>query len=135
VTNLRFEEIRQKVLIDATPVDVFDAYVEPKKHAAFTGSPATGSARVGGKFNAWGGYISGKYLELVRGKRIVHEWVTSEWPEGYPPSVVELSLRLRGKKTELSMVHTKVPAEQAEDYKDGWMESYWEPMKKYFREA
>ncbi len=135
MTGLKFEEIRQKVLIGATPEEVFDAYVDPKKHAAFTGSPATGSGRVGGRFTAWGGYISGRYVELVRGKRIVHEWVTTEWPEGYPPSVVELSLGRKGNKTELNMVHTKVPAEQASSYRDGWVESYWDPMKKHFKKA
>lgn len=32
------------------------------------------------------------------------------------------------------MVHSKVPAEQAQEYKKGWKEFYWEPLKKYFEE-
>jgi activator of HSP90 ATPase len=129
---VKFGTIRQTVLIDASPADVFDAYVDPRKHAAFTGSPATGSPRVRGKFTASDGYISGEYVVLEKGKRIVHKWTTTEWPEGYPPSQIELKLKPKGRKTELTMIHTRVPAEQVEMYREGWMEYYWEPLKEYF---
>jgi len=132
---MKFEEIKQVTIIDASPVEVYDAYVDPKKHAAFTGDSATGTAKVGGKFAAGNGYISGKYLKLEKGKRILHEWTTTEWPKGYPPSLVELILKPKGKRTELTMIHSKVPAEQAADYDQGWKDFYWEPMKKYFEKS
>jgi uncharacterized protein YndB with AHSA1/START domain len=122
-------------VIDGSPSDVYEAFVNPKKHAEFTWSPATGAPRVGGMFTAWGGYISGRYIELEKGKRVVHEWMTTEWPPSYPPSVVELTFRPMGNKTRLTMVHSKVPAEQAESYAEGWKESYWEPLKKYFAKS
>ena len=132
---MKFEVIKQVAIIDASPVEVYEAYVDPKKHAAFTRDSATGTAKVGGKFAAGNGYISGKYLKLEKGKRILHEWTTTEWPKGYPPSLVELILRPKGKRTELTMVHSKVPAEQAADYDQGWKDFYWEPMKKYFEKG
>ncbi|MDA4125792.1 MAG: SRPBCC domain-containing protein [Thaumarchaeota archaeon] len=132
---MKFEVIKQVAIIDASPVEVYEAYVDPKKHAAFTGDSATGTAKVGGKFAAGNGYISAKYLELEKGKRILHEWTTTEWPKGYPPSLVELILKPKGKKTELTMIHSKVPAEQAADYDQGWRDYYWEPMKKYFKKS
>jgi activator of HSP90 ATPase len=91
-----------------------------------------GRPRWGGKFAAGRGYISGKYIELERGKRILHEWTTTEWPKGYPPSMVELILKPKGKKTELTMIHSKVPAEQAAAYDQGWKDYYWVPLRKYF---
>lgn len=129
---MKFGEIRQTVLIDAGPADVYDAYVDPKKHAEFTGQSATGTPKVGQTFTAGDGYIRGRYLELERGKRILHEWTTTEWPAGYPPSVLELKLKAKGGKTELTMVHTKVPEAQVDYYADGWKEFYWTPLKKYF---
>jgi len=132
---MKFKIIRQKALIDASPNEVFEAYVNPRKHAAFTGSRATGTPGVGCKFTAWDGYISGKYVKLDKGKKIVHEWTTTEWPEGYPPSMVELTLKAKGDKTELTLVHSKAPAEQAESYAQGWRDYYWEPMKEYFKKA
>jgi len=130
---MRFEVIKQKVLIEASPEEVYEAYVNPKKHAEFTGSPATGTPRVGGRFTAWDGYISGKFLELEEGKKVVHEWMTTEWPVGYPPSLVELTLKEKGKRTELTMVHSRAPAGQAKEYAQGWKDYYWEPLKEYFR--
>ncbi len=130
--ELKFEVIRQTVIVDAPPEAVYEAYVDPAKHAAFTGSPATGKPKVGSKFTAWDGYITGKYVKLERGKKIVHEWTTTEWPTGYPPSLVELTFKPKGKKTEMTMVHSKAPSEQAKDYAEGWMQWYWEPLKKYF---
>ena len=124
--------IKDKAVIPATPDEVYEAFLDPKKHAAFTGSKATGSPKVGGKFTSWDGYISGKNLELEKGKRIVQEWVTTEWPEGYPPSKLELTFTKVKGGTEISMVHSNVPAEQAEEYAQGWKDFYWKPLVKYF---
>ena len=134
-TATRFKEIKQVVVIDASPLEVYEAYVDPKKHAAFTGTAVEGTPRVGGKFTAGDGYITAKYIKLEPGKRIAHEWTTTEWPAGYPPSILELTLKPKGTGTELTMVHSKVPAEQAEYYAEGWMDFYWEPLKKHFAKA
>jgi len=131
---MKFGTIRQTTTIDASPTEVYKAYTDPEKHATFTGQGATGTARAGCKFTAGDGYISGKYLKLEKGKRILQEWTTTEWPEGYPPSMLELTLRAKGKKTELTMVHSKVPAEQRGYYAQGWKDYYWGPLKKYFEE-
>jgi activator of HSP90 ATPase len=131
--KLKTKTIRQKVLIPAAPSEVYEAFIDAKKHSKFTGSKATIDPKVGGTFIAWDGYIMGKNLELQDGKRIVQEWVTTEWPEGYPPSRLELTFTKAKTGTEISMVHSAVPAEQADDVAQGWVEFYWEPLKKYFK--
>ena len=109
--------IRQKVLIPgATPDSVYKALLSSKEHSEITGSKATCNAREGSKFTAWDGYISGKNVELIKGKKIVQEWQTSEWPEGYEPSILEIFLTKVGSDTELSMVQSKVPSSQAKGY-------------------
>ena len=125
--------ITQKVVLPTTPEEAYDAFIDAKQHSAFTGSKATCDPRVGGEFTAWDGYISGKNLDLEKGKRIVQEWSTNEWPEGYPPSRLELTFRKVKDGTELTMVHSEVPQEQAEDYKQGWIDNYWSLLKEYFR--
>ena len=124
--------IEQKQRFNAKPVQVYDAYVNPTKHAEFTGAAATGKAEVGAEYTAWDGYISGKHIELVPARKIVGEWKTAEWPEGYPPSRLELTLAVDGEGTELTMIHSEVPALQAGAYRQGWVDYYWEPMRKYF---
>jgi activator of HSP90 ATPase len=129
---MKGKTIRQTVMIPATPNEVYQAFIDPRKHSKFTGSKATFDPKVGGEFTAWDGYISGKNLELEDGKSIVQEWQTTEWPKGFPPSRLELTFRKTKEGTEISMVHSGVPAEQAEDVAQGWNEFYWEPLKKFF---
>jgi len=124
--------IKQEVVLTAPPDEVYDAFMDAAKHAAFTGSKATGDPKVGGKFTAWDGYISGKNLELDRGKRIVQEWTNTDWPAGYPPSRLELTLKKVKEGTQILMVHSGVPADQADDIRQGWIDFYWNPLKEYF---
>ena len=126
--------ITQKIIIPkVSPKEVYQAYVDPKKHGEFTGSEATGKPVVGGKFTAWDGYISGKFLELEEGKRVVQEWTSTDFPEGVPPSRLELTFREVPIGTEIVMVHSNVPKDQGDETAEGWTEFYWEPMKQYFK--
>ena len=128
----RLRTITQKIVVAATPAQVYGALVNPRVHSAFTGARATGSARGGGGFTAWDGYISGVNRELLKGRRIVQDWQTTEWPDGAGPSRVELTFKAVKGGTEIRMVHSKVPAEQADSYRQGWIEYYWDPLRAYF---
>jgi activator of HSP90 ATPase len=124
--------IRQTIFIPVKPVQLYDALIDPRIHSAFTGAKATGPRKVGGKFTAWDGYITGRFLKLEKGKKVVQEWRTTEWPKGRPPSIVEFAFKEKEGGTELTMVHSKVPAGQVESYREGWIDFYWKPMKEYF---
>lgn len=126
--------IRQQTRLPASPQEVYRAFVTARTHAAITGSPATGSARVGGRFTAYDGYITGVHRELVPGKRIVQDWRTTEWPDGAAPSRLEITLTAAKGGTALRMVHSNVPASQADSYRQGWIDYYWEPLKQYFEQ-
>jgi activator of HSP90 ATPase len=132
ILKLEVTTIKQKVVIPASPKQVYEAYVDPKKHSQFTGSKATGKAVISGKFTAWDGYIFGKNLELEAGKRVVQEWTTTDWMEGYPASKLELTFREVPEGTEIVMVQSNVPKEQADEIAEGWTEFYWNPLKAYF---
>ncbi len=127
-------KITQKVIIPATPMEVYEAYVDGEKQTEFTGSKATSDTKVGGEFTAWDGYIKGKYLELEPGGKIVQEWTSTDFAEGTPPSRFEITLKEAKGGTELTMIHSGVPEDAAEDIDKGWKDYYWEPMKKYFKE-
>ena len=124
--------IEQTQFLSAKPVEVYDALVNPKKHSEFTGAKATGGAVAGGEFTAYDGYISGTYVELVRARKIVQDWRTSEWPEGYPPSRLEFQFAPKDDGTEVTMTHAQVPAAQADAYRQGWVDYYWKPIEEYF---
>ena len=131
--KLEVTTITQKVIIpNVSPKQVYEAYVDPKKHGEFTGSKATGKPVVGGKFTAWDEYIFGKYLELEIGKRVVQEWSSTDFPKDYPPSKLELTFSEISEGAEITMVHSNVPKKQAGETFEGWTEFYWDPLKEYF---
>jgi uncharacterized protein YndB with AHSA1/START domain len=125
----------QKVIIPGTPEEVFEAFIDPVKHSEFTHTETIGSQEVGGEISASDGYITARNLELQKGRKIVQEWSTSEWPEGYPPSMLQLDLKKVEGGTELTMTHSKVPEEQADDYAQGWTDYYWNPLIEYFERS
>jgi len=134
--TLRFGRIRQSQFIPyAKPIQVYRAFLNAKIHSEFTGSKATGKAQVGAKFTAWDGYISGKIVNLKSGKRIVQEWRTTEFPEKYPASRLDLSFKAKKGGTQIVMIHSRVPASQTSRYREGWLSAYWTPLKEYFKKA
>lgn len=124
-------EFTVSAVIPATPQEVYRAWLSSDGHSGMTGSPARVSDQIGGDFEAWDGYIHGKNLELVPNKRIVQAWRTSEFSEKEPDSRIDITLEPSGKQTKLTLRHTNLPPHGGQ-YEDGWVESYFEPMKEYF---
>jgi activator of HSP90 ATPase len=117
----------------ATPQEIYTAWLSSEGHSGMTGSPASISAKMGDKFDAWDGYIHGKNLELVPGKSIVQSWRTSEFSKDEPDSRIEITLEPVGNQTKLTLRHTGLPPHGGQ-YEQGWVESYFEPMQEYFSE-
>ncbi len=135
-TVLRFGRIKQSQFIPyAKPGQVYRAFLNAKIHNEFTGSKATGKARVGAKFTAWDGYISGRIVELKSGKRIVQEWRTTEFPDKYPASRLDLTFEAKKGGTQVVMMHSQVPSSQTARYREGWVSAYWEPLRAYYRKT
>ena len=88
--------------------------------------------KVGGAFTAWDGYIFGKTLEIESPRRIVQAWRTSEFPEGAPDSRVDILFEEVKDGTKLTLVHSDMPEDQVESYRQGWEDFYFKPMKEYF---
>lgn len=130
----RSRTITQRVRIAARPQQVYDALTKPSLHRAVIGAEATGARRVGRRFTAHDGYIMGVHRELAAPRRIVQDWWTTEWPDGAPPSRLQITLRSVKGGTELEMVHSRVPAEQADAYRQGWIDYYWTPLQAYFEQ-
>lgn len=118
-------------LIPAKPEEIYRAWLDSELHAAMTGSPAQVGSEVGEPFEAWGGYISGKNLELEPGKRILQAWRTSEFEASDADSVLEISLEPSGDHTRITIRHSELPSHGMQ-YQQGWIDSYFNPMKSYF---
>jgi uncharacterized protein YndB with AHSA1/START domain len=126
------EEIRVSSLIQASPNSIYAAWLDERRHGAFTGGRATVEPWVGGRHTAWDGYIEGILVELDTGRKIVMTWRTTEFPEDAPDSSVEVHLEPVAGGTKVTIAHTQIPDGQGAQYKDGWRTHYLDPMKKFF---
>ena len=120
-----------KTTINATAQDIYTTWLSSKGHTAMTGADANISAVVGKKFEAWDGYISGTNLELIPHNKIVQVWRTTSFKESDEDSKIEIILNELKGKTELTLTHSNIPKD-GEDYKKGWEDYYFKPMKDYF---
>jgi activator of HSP90 ATPase len=116
------------------PIKIYNAWLDSKIHGQIIGSSAEIDSKLNGKFDIWDGYITGKTIELVKNKRIVQEWRTTEFPADSENSILELNFEETKKGTRLLLKHSKIPDGQADEYKEGWIEYYFKPMKEYFSE-
>lgn len=126
--------IVQKVVFkNATPKEIYDIYMNSKKHAEITGHGAVIQAKAGGKFSVYNGGLTGKILQLEKDKMIVQSWRSDAFKKTDLDSTLILQLEAKGKDTVLYMVHANVPEQDHKGVTDGWPAYYWEPMKEYLK--
>ena len=120
-------------VIPASPPAIYRAWLDSQGHTEMTGSPAQVSSEVGAAFSAWDGYIHGINLELDPPRRILQAWRTAEFAESEPDSLLEVLLEPTGSGTRITLRHSNLPA-HGDQYREGWVESYFTPMKEHFGE-
>jgi activator of HSP90 ATPase len=122
-----------KTNFNATAKEIYNSWLSSERHTKMTGGSADVSDKIGDIFTAWDGYIEGVNIDLEPTKRIVQAWRTSQFEEDEGDSQIEVLLDEVDGKTELTLIHTNLP-DSGEQYKKGWEEHYFEPMRKYFSE-
>jgi uncharacterized protein YndB with AHSA1/START domain len=120
--------------IPATPVEIFEAWLDSIGHSEMTGGEATMSDEVGAEVTAWDGYIGGRNLELVPGERIVQSWRTTEFADEDQDSIITVVLQEVDEGTLLTLEHRNVPDAHRSYEEGGWQSNYFEPMVAYFSE-
>jgi activator of HSP90 ATPase len=111
---------------------LYKAWLNSKEHSSFTGSKAILSKELNRKFTAWDGYISGKNLILEPNKRIVQSWRATDFPDKHPDSFIEIIFEPKKAGTKITLKHSGIPEGMGKDYKKGWKDFYFKPMKDYF---
>ena len=133
-----FKANRKRVYEALTDASQFAKVVElsaaMKSGGMKTGAaPVTISREAGGAFAAFGGYVSGRQIELVANERIVQVWRAGSWDPG-SYSIAKFVLVEQGAETKIKFDHTGFPKGQAEHLAEGWRINYWEPLAKYLGE-
>jgi activator of HSP90 ATPase len=131
---MKTKTIRQSVAFKTSPHAVYEALMDSRKHARFTGAKAKISRKVNGRFTAYDGYIEGIQLDLVPDKKIVQAWRGSDWPEGHF-SKATFSLKKIKNGVRLTFTQSGVPSQNYRDINQGWRDYYWKPMKEMLGEG
>src|SRR4051794_15070103 len=77
--------------LPATPGVLFDMYLDPVAHAAFTGSPVTIEPRPGAPFQAFDGALCGTVLHVEPKRLIVQTWRSTNFAPRDIDSVLVLT--------------------------------------------
>ena len=137
------ESIHQEAVFKASRNRVYEALTDAKQFDRIVelsgvmqamhvpDKPSEISREAGGPFSLFGGYITGRHVELVPNQRIVQAWRAGAWPSGIY-SIAKFDLVEQGSGTRTVFDHTGFPKGEAESLASGWKAHYWEPMQKLF---
>ena len=127
--------IQQSVLLAAPAEDLFETYLDPKRHAAVTGSAVIVSDKPGSKFSAFYGSLTGAMLAVVPKRLIVQTWRSTNFRTSDPDSTLILEFVPVGKKGRINLVQIDVPDVDFRGVSDGWELYYWAPWRRYLKKS
>ena len=123
--------IEQSVRFNASPAQLFEMYLDSKKHSAATGGAARMSRKPGGKFTAWDAQLGGRNLLIVKNRMIVQAWRSTHWKASDTDSILILRFSKAPGGAQVDLTHVNVPEHDHAGVTKGWPKYYWEPWKKY----
>ena len=127
------ETFELKETFNVKPSVIYEAWLNSEEHSKMTGGEANCSNEIGGTFFAWDQYISGKNKSLKINEEIIQSWRTFEFKDTDEDSELIIRLKEIQEGCELTLIHTNIPEGQTQ-YKQGWIDNYFIPMKNYFAE-
>lgn len=125
--------IRQKVTFSASPRELFNIYLDSKKHGAAIDGKVSVSRKAGSRFSAFGGMLRGRTLMIVPDQLIVQSWRASSWKKNDPDSVLALQFDRVKNGGRITLVQVNVPAHAYRNINGGWPKHYWKPWKNYLK--
>jgi activator of HSP90 ATPase len=118
--------------LPASPDRLFDMYLDPLAHAAFTGAPMTIASRPGAPFRAFDGMLTGTMLHVEPKRLLVQTWRSTNWPAETMDAVLTLSFwPEEGSSARIELVHVNVPDADFAGVSQGWEKYYWTPWREY----
>jgi activator of HSP90 ATPase len=139
--------IHQEVVFTASRQRVYAALTDAKRFDAVTrlsdaitlmtapgAKPTAISRDVGGSFVLFGGYVTGRHVELVKNERLVQVWRAASWKAG-DYSIARFALVDQDSGSKLVFDHEGFPAGEGEHLAAGWYTHYWQPLGKYLAQS
>jgi uncharacterized protein YndB with AHSA1/START domain len=117
-------ELTKEIWIDAAPETVYRYLVEPELIVRWFGEESWNDPREGGVFRAKvrGNVVSGDFVELDPGRRVVHTWGWEGPDQLHAPgtTTVEWDLEPEDGGTRLRLRHSGLTEEGVVKHSEGW---------------
>jgi len=123
--------VTMAVHLPCSAARLYRMYLDPKQHAAFTGAPVKIAARAGAVFEAFGGAISGRILQLVPNRLIVQSWRSVQFPRRDFDSTLVLTFWPDKGGARIDLTHVNVADCDYAGVSEGWSKYYWVPWRRY----
>jgi activator of HSP90 ATPase len=135
------DSIHQEPVFQASPKRVYEALTDAEQFTRviqlsgalqemhLPDQPAVIGREEGGAFALYGGFITGRHIELVPNVRVVQAWRAGDWPAGVY-SIAKFELVQQGSGCKIVFDHTGFPKSDAKALASGWKAHYWEPLAK-----
>lgn len=123
--------IISSAVLPARPEQLYEMYLDPASHAAFTGSPVEVGPKPGDAFRAFDGKLTGATVHTQAGRLIVQTWRSSNWPADAIDSVVVLTFWPHANEGRIELVQSHVPDDDFDGVSEGWHKYYWGPWRTY----
>ena len=117
--------------LPATADRLFDMYLDPVEHSAFTGSPVTIAAHSGASFRAFDGVLAGTILQVVPKRLVVQSWRSPHWGPADLDSTLILTFLAEGDRGRIELVQVNVVDQDFAGVSHGWEKFYWSPWRAY----
>lgn len=127
--------VQQSVTLPAPPERLYDMYLDPSLHAAFTGAPMTIGSTPGAEFRAFGDMLSGRMLHTVPKRMIVQTWRASHWKPEDLDSTLILTFWSDPAGGRIDLAHVNVADHDFEGVSEGWKKYYWDPWRAYLSKS
>ena len=127
--------IQQRVTLPAPAENLYDMYLDPRVHGAFTGSPVTIHSKPGSEFRAFGDMLSGRMLYTVPKRLIAQSWRAKHWQPEDLDSILVLTFWPEGNSGRIELVHVNVADQDFEGVNGGWEKYYWKPWREYLQKG
>lgn len=123
--------IKQRITLPAPADRLFDMYLDPERHGAFTGHEVNVGPQDGAPLHAFDGQISGYTIAVIKPRVIVQSWRSVNFHDGDPDSTLILTFSEAGNEGQIDLLHVDVLPHELEAVTEGWHTHYWEPWRAY----
>ncbi|MFD2598353.1 SRPBCC domain-containing protein [Sphingobacterium corticis] len=123
------KDFKKYYIVAATPDEVYLALTTETTIRLWTGDFVQIDPKPEGEFSFWDGAITGKFISLDPGQKIVQEWYFGEQEQ---PSIVTMKLHAHKKGTSFEVQHVNIPEEAYDEIVEGWNDVYMQSLIEFY---